>query len=196
MLASTSPARRWLLESAGLSPEVIASGVDEGGFEDVPAVEAVAALAARKARAVAAKLHGRPCLVLGCDSLLEVDGQTWGKPASPAEVVRRWQIMRGRTGTLHTGHVLLDGATGGSTAETDAAVIRFGRPSDGEIAAYAATDEAMEVAGPFTLEGRSAPWIESIDGNYGTVTGVSLAVLRRLLGDLGVDIVDLWNRSQ
>jgi septum formation protein len=88
--------------------------------------------------------------------------------------------------------VLIDAGDGRSAAETDTAVIRFGHPTDAEIAAYAKTPEALQVAGPFTLEGRSAPWIDSIDGNYGTVTGVSLAVVRRLLARLGVQIADLW----
>jgi septum formation protein len=51
----------------------------------------------------------------------------------------------------------------------------------------------MEVAGPFTLEGRSAPWVDTIDGNYGTITGVSLPLLRRLFADLDVEIIDLWS---
>ena len=168
-----------------------ASGVDEDDISGVsPAAEALE-LAARKARAVAETLED-DALVLGCDSLLEFEGCSWSKPADAGEVVRRWQRMRGKTGLLHTGHVLLRAPAGASVSEVDTALIRFGDPSDEEIAAYASTEEALQVAGPFTLEGRSAPWIESIDGNYGTVTGVSLAVLRRLLAALEVDMIDFW----
>jgi septum formation protein len=194
VLASASPARRYLLESAGLKPEVEVSHVDEDGTDHLPADQAVAVLAERKARAVARRLAGAdpPRLIIGCDSILELDGSSWSKPSSPAEVVERWSRMRGRTGRLHTGHALIDGASSELVSETDTAVVRFGQPTDREIEAYSRTPEALQVAGPFTLEGHSAPWIESIDGNYGTITGLSLPVLRRLLGRVGVEIVDLW----
>jgi septum formation protein len=104
----------------------------------------------------------------------------------------RWHLMRGREGLLHTGHCVVNVATGAEAAATDSAVVRFGHPTDQEIEAYAATTESLLVAGPFTLEGMSAPWIDSIDGNYGTITGVSLATLRRLMHELGVEIVDFW----
>ena len=195
MLASASPARRFLLESAGLDPEVMVSHADETGTEHLPTVEAVEVLARRKAETVAARFgpSGDAPLVLACDSLLEFEGCSWGKPGSAAEVIDRWSRLRGRSGLLHTGHVLIDAASGTSAHETDTALVRFGLPTDEEIAAYSATPEALQVAGPFTLEGRSSPWIESIDGNYGTITGVSLAVLRRLLGRVGIAITDLWN---
>ena len=199
ILASASPARRWLLESAGLTPEVVVSDVDEGGTGHLPATEAVAALARRKGLAVAARLAeaGSPAapapLILACDSMLEFGGETWGKADSAEEVIRRWKALRGSTGLLHTGHFLLDPSTAVEAAETDTALVRFGSPSDTEIAAYAATEESRRVAGPFTLEGYSSPWIDSIDGNYGTITGISLVVLRRLLAAAGVEIVELWS---
>lgn len=198
ILASASPARRWLLESAGLAPEVVVSDVDEDGTGHLPAPEAAAALARRKGRAVASRLEtagapADPPLIVACDSMLEFGGETWGKADSAEEVIRRWKAMRGSTGLLHTGHFLLDPSTRFEAAETDTALVRFGSPSDAEIAAYAATDESRRVAGPFTLEGYSAPWIDSIDGNYGTITGISLVVLRRLLAAAGVEIVELWS---
>ena len=199
ILASASPARRWLLESAGLRPEVVVSHVAEDGTDHLPAHEAVAALARRKGRAVAGRLAtdipsdpGGGPLIVACDSMLEFGSETWGKADSEEEVVRRWKALRGSTGLLHTGHFLLDTATGTEVEETDTALVRFGRPSDAEIAAYARTDESRQVAGPFTLEGHSAPWIDSIDGNYGTITGISLVVLRRLLSAVGIEITELW----
>ncbi|HET6966591.1 MAG TPA: Maf family protein, partial [Acidimicrobiales bacterium] len=149
-------------------------------------------LARRKAEAVAGRVEPRHGLVVACDSLLEFDGQAWGKAGSPEEVVSRWTRLRGGSGRLHTGHVVMDVATGRVAAETDTAVVHFGQPTDREIEAYARTSESLEVAGPFTLEGRSAPWIDSIEGNQGTITGISLPVLRRLLACLDVEIVDLW----
>jgi septum formation protein len=150
-------------------------------------------LARRKAQAVADRLTPKEGLVVACDSLLEFEGESWGKAASSEEVVHRWKRLRGATGLLHTGHAVIDAASERQAAHVDAAVVHFGEPTDREIEAYSRTPESLQVAGPFTLEGRSAPWIESIEGNYGTITGISLAVLRRLLARLDVEIVDLWS---
>jgi septum formation protein len=194
ILASASPARLQLLRGAGLHPEVVVSHVDEDGVDDLTPREAVLVLARRKAQAVAARpaLPGEPALVVGCDSLLELEGAALGKPRSAEEAAQRWRRMRGRTGLLHTGHCVIESATGQEAAAVDTAAVGFGWPTDREIAAYAATEEALQVAGPFTLEGMAAPWIESITGSYGTIMGISLPVVRRLLGELGVEIVDLW----
>jgi septum formation protein len=197
ILASASPARRQLLQWAGLSPEIAVSHVVEDGVDRLDPGEAVLVLAERKARAVAEAAVGGPVddppIVVGCDSMLEFEGETWGKPSAPAEVIERWRRLRGRQGLLHTGHFVIDTSINSTAAATDSAVVRFGVPDDREIEAYSRTDEALEVAGPFTLEGRSAPWIESIDGNYGTITGISLPVLRRLLAEVNVEIIDLWS---
>jgi len=197
VLASASPARRFLLESAGLRPEIEVSHAPEDDAAHLPPREAVEVLAERKARKVEQRLGSARTpeapLIVGCDSLLEMDGESWGKAASPEQAASRWRRMRGRTGSLHTGHALVDAATGEVVTETDTALVHFGRPTDAEIGAYARSAEALQVAGPFTLEGRSAPWVDSIEGNYGTITGLSLPVLRRLLGRLGIGIVDLWS---
>jgi len=197
ILASASPARRQLLEWAGLSPEVAVSHVSEDGVDHLPASDAVRLLAERKAEAVAEAVMDPvpvdPPIVVGCDSMLEFDGEIWGKASSPEEVVERWRRLRGREGLLHTGHCVIDAATGKKAAATDTARVNFGAPEDREIELYSQTTEALEVAGPFTLEGRSAPWIESIVGNYGTITGISLALLRRLLAEVNVEIIDLWS---
>jgi nucleoside triphosphate pyrophosphatase len=192
VLASASPARRFLLENAGLAPEVVVSHAVEDGTDHLRPADAVAELARRKGRTVAEQLDPPDALVLACDSMLEFAGECWGKVSSPEEVVARWRRLRGGRGLLHTGHYLLDAADGREAMRTDTAVVHFGRPDDDEIAAYAATAESLQVAGPFTLEGRSAPWIDAIEGSYGTITGVSLAVVRELLGQLGVRLVDLW----
>ena len=194
ILASASPARRYLLESAGLTPEVIVSHVEEDDVGHLPPAQAVMVLAERKAEAVAGRLPpSEPALVVACDSLLEMDGQSWGKASSPQVVRDRWRRMRGRTGWLHTGHALIETGSGRSARALDTATVFFGSPSDQEIDAYAATTESAQVAGPFTLEGRSAPWIDRIDGNYGTITGISLPVLRQLLAEVGVGILELWS---
>lgn len=195
VLASASESRRRLLEDAGFAPEIIASQVDESGVEHLTPAEAVLELARRKARAVAAEVRrtgGADALVVGCDSMLDLDGAGLGKPDSPAVAMQRWRQMSGRAGVLHTGHCVIDTSAGREAAATDGAIVRFGHPSDRELAAYAATDEPLQVAGAFTLEGRSAPWIDGIEGDAGTVRGLSLPVLRRLLAELGVELIDLW----
>jgi septum formation protein len=116
-----------------------------------------------------------------------------GKPASPAEAVARWRRMRGREGTLLTGHAVIDAATGASASDVAATVVRFGCPDDAEIEAYVATGEPLHVAGAFTLDGRSAPFIEGVDGDPGNVIGLSLPLLRRLLGRVGAVMTDLWH---
>jgi nucleoside triphosphate pyrophosphatase len=200
VLASASPARLGLLRAAGLAPRVVVSGEEEDGVDHLDAPDAASVLARRKAEAVAARLAGsrdaaagddRP-LVLGCDSVLSFDGEVRGKPASAAEAAAWWRGYRGRSGVLVTGHALVDVATGrraGAPAET---VVHFGRPSDAEIDAYVATGEPVAVAGGFTLDGYCAPFVEGIDGDHGTVLGLSLPLLRRLLAELDVDITTLW----
>jgi septum formation protein len=189
VLASASPARLRLLRDAGMSPDVVVSGVDEDGVTGT-AREVVLELATRKAQAVACGVDD--ALVVGCDSLLELDGQVLGKPATEAEAVARWQAMRGRSGTLHTGHCVVDTATGASAGDVCSTLVRFGTPSDEEVRAYVATGEPLQVAGAFTLDGRSAPFLDGIDGDAGNDIGLSLPKLRVLLAKLDVALVDLW----
>ena len=190
VLASASPARLRLLRDAGLDPVVVVSGVEESGVTAVDAGALVQLLARLKAEAVAA--HEPDSLVLGCDSLLDLDGDALGKPADAADAVARWHRMRGRTGTLLTGHVVVDTRTGRTAAGVAATVVRFGMPSDAEVRAYVATGEPLHVAGAFTLDGRSGPYVDGIDGDHGNVLGLSLPLLRRLLGGLGTSIHELW----
>lgn len=191
VLASASPARLGLLRQAGLDPQVIVSGVDEDALTAPTPGELALVLAEAKARAVAADLSDGQ-LVVGCDSVLELDGQALGKPADAAEALARWQSMRGRDGVLRTGHCVIDTATGKQSSATASTTVRFGNPDDAEVAAYIASGEPLHVAGAFTLDGRSAPFVDGIDGDPGNVIGLSLPLLRRLLADVGVRLVDLW----
>jgi septum formation protein len=188
VLASGSSARLRLLRGAGLDPEVVVSGVEETNHDGLATAELVLALARRKAEAVAAVRAG--ALVLGCDSMLDLDGEAYGKPATPQDAADAWYRLAGREGTLLTGHWLITGDQHASGV--GATTIRFGTPTDAEIAAYAATGEALSLAGSFSIDGRSAPFIDGIDGDASNVIGLSLPLLRRLLADLGIAITDLW----
>ncbi|MER7754342.1 nucleoside triphosphate pyrophosphatase [Kitasatospora sp. NPDC097643] len=193
VLASASPARLGLLRQAGLDPRVVVSGVDEDAINAATPAELALVLAEAKAKAVAAELTGGE-LVIGCDSVLELDGQALGKPADAAEALARWRSMRGRAGVLRTGHCVIDTVTGEQSSATASTTVRFGTPDDAEIAAYVASGEPLHVAGAFTLDGRSAPFVEGIDGDPGNVIGLSLPLLRTLLAELGVRITDLWTK--
>jgi septum formation protein len=192
VLASASPARLNLLRQAGLDPEVIVSGVDEDAVAAPTPAELALALAEAKASVVAARPEVSGALVIGCDSVLELDGRPLGKPADPEEATARWKAMRGRAGTLQTGHCVWDTVSGRYASGTASTVVRFGDPTDEEIAAYVASGEPLHVAGAFTLDGRSAPFIDGIDGDHGNVIGISLPLVRRLLGELGIGITELW----
>ncbi|WP_373465322.1 nucleoside triphosphate pyrophosphatase [Streptomyces sp. V1I6] len=192
VLASASPARLNLLRQAGLAPDVIVSGVDEDALTAPTPAELALVLAEAKAAAVAARPEAARALLIGCDSVLELDGEALGKPADAEEATARWKAMRGRTGVLQTGHCVIDTVTGRRASATASTTVRFGEPTDAEIAAYVASGEPLYVAGAFTLDGRSAPFIDGIEGDPGNVIGLSLPLLRRLLAELGVSITDLW----
>ena len=190
MLASGSAGRLRLLRDAGIDPEVVVSGVDEVTGPGLDTAGIVQLLADRKAGAVAALRPG--ALVLGCDSLLDVDGAAIGKPDSPARAEQTWRRISGRDGTLLTGHCLVDGASGRQARGVAATTVRFATPSGREIAAYVGSGEPLRVAGAFSIDGLGAPFVGRIDGHPSNVIGLSLPLLRRLLADLGITITDLW----
>ncbi|MER7044265.1 MULTISPECIES: Maf family protein [Streptomyces] len=192
VLASASPARLRLLQAAGFAPEVIVSGVDEEALSAPTPAELALVLAEAKAAVVAALPEAADALVIGCDSVLELDGEALGKPADAEEATARWKAMRGRSGVLRTGHCVTDTATGRVASATASTTVRFGEPTDAEIAAYVASGEPLHVAGAFTLDGRSAPFIDGIDGDPGNVIGLSQPLLRVLLAELGYSVTDLW----
>jgi septum formation protein len=214
VLASQSPARLTLLRNAGFAPEPIVSGVDEDAVQAASPLELALVLAQAKARTVAARV-GPGALVVGCDSVLDLDGEPYGKPVDAEDAIARWKAMRGREGILVTGHCLIDTGRSG-TADTgeaaDAArpkadpaahwreltqagatLVRFAQLSDAEIEAYVATGEPLNVAGAFTLDGYGGSFVESIGGDPSNVIGLSLPLLRTMLGELGIAVADLWS---
>lgn len=190
VLASASPARLAVLRAAGVDPEVVVSGVDEDAYSAPTTGELTQVLASAKASAVASRLSDG--LVIGCDSMLDLEGRAYGKPASAEEAEARWHQMSGKTGTLFTGHCVIDVASGRCEAAVAATTVRFGTPTDAEISAYVATGEPLTMAGAFTIEGLGGWFVDSIDGDHNNVIGISVPLLRGLFRDLGVTIPELW----
>lgn len=191
ILASASPARLRVLVEGGYSPEVIVSGVDE---DDVtgPTGKVALVLAERKASVVADGLRGDPAIVLGADTVLDVDGETRGKPISAAQARAWWESVVGRSATLHSGLCAIDTASGRRASGVATTIVHYGQPTDAEMDAYLATDEPLAVAGAFTIDGYAAPFVDRIDGDHGTVLGLSLPLLRRLLSEIDIAITELW----
>jgi septum formation protein len=194
VLASRSPARLATLRSAGLDPEVVVSGVDESQVRHRDPAALAGELAVLKAAAVASAVDP-PGVVVGCDSVLALDGEIHGKPASPEEAVQRWRRMRGSSGVLHTGHCVVDLATGRRVTGSGATTVHFADLSEEEISAYVATGEPLEVAGAFTLDGLGGAFVTGIEGDPHNVVGISLPLLRRLLADLGHRWSDFWTST-
>jgi septum formation protein len=193
VLASASPARLQTLLAAGLHPEVVISGVDEDGVEAENTAELALKLAELKAVAVAA--HQSRALVIGCDSVLEFEGEVLGKPADAAEAIERWQRMRGSSGVLHTGHCVIDTHREVWIGRTAATQVRFAALSDDEIEAYVATGEPLRVAGAFTIDGLGAAYVSGISGDPHNVVGISVPLLRLMFDELGFVWHEFWSRT-
>jgi nucleoside triphosphate pyrophosphatase len=200
VLASASPARLGVLRAAGIEPVVRVSGVDEdavaAALTDPGPDELVAALAEAKALAVLPSVtefaeSTEDAVIIGCDSMLLHDGEVLGKPGTVEAARKRWAAMAGSTGVLLTGHAVVR-TDGGQAIGTERTTVRFGQPSERELEAYLATGEPLAVAGGFTLDGLGGWFVEGIDGDPSSVIGISLPLTRRLLGEVGVSVVDLW----
>lgn len=207
LLASASAGRRATLAAAGIEHRTLPVDLDEDGIlaaareaaGDAPLApaEEVLLLAREKALAATARSEGG-YVVLGGDSMLEIDGEVVGKPHEPARAAERWRAMRARTGVLHSGHWIVDdrdpedGGTGATFGATASCALTFADLSDEEIDAYVATGEPLGVAGGFTIDGRGGPFVESLEGDPHAVVGLSLPLLRRLLADIGLGIHELW----
>jgi len=209
VLASTSPARLRLLRDGGIEPDTIAPGVDEDALVERLTAEGliagtadmVLALARAKAEAVLDNPIARDAIVIGCDSSLEFAGEALGKPHEPHVARERWMAMRGNSGTLFSGHWVIDnrqpqpGRLAPAAGRVSASVVHFADITDAEIDAYVATGEPLKVAGAFTIDGLGGAFLRGIEGDSHTVVGLSLPTLRDLVRELGVDYPSLWNRA-
>jgi septum formation protein len=203
VLASASAGRLKVLRQAGVDPLVRVSGIDEDATvarldPDASPDDVVCALAAAKAERVAAELEDSvvgDCVVVGCDSLLSIDGRLCGKPGSADAAVHQWRLMGGRSGRLHTGHCLLrlrDGAISRREVESVVTTVLFAVPADADLQAYVAHGEPLQVAGAFTLDGLGGWFVDGIEGDPANVIGVSLPLLRDMLRRAGLSVADLW----
>lgn len=213
VLGSASPARLTTLQRAGVTPYVLVSEVDEDSvvkqavtrYGDLAPEDVALVLARAKCEAVAQRLAGDTCpedapsgaLILGCDTVLALNGELHGKPANELEAISRWQQMRGASGVLHTAHWLIDdrddseGGTGATTGAVASTTVHFAKISDQEIAAYVASGEPLQVAGAFTIDGLGGPFISGIEGDHHNVVGLSLPLLREMLLEIKVSWSDL-----
>lgn len=202
VLGSASPGRRAVLRQAGIDPLVIVSGVDEDAITarldaDGP-VAVTEALAAAKAERVVEVLDpavARDAVVVGCDSMLYLDGGLRGKPESPEAAREAWRQMAGTAGLLHTGHCLIrlqNNAIVHRGVETTVTTVHFGTPTDDEIDAYIASGEPLRVAGGFTIDGLGGWFVDGVDGDPSAVIGIGLPAIRRLIAAAGLSLPDLW----
>ena len=194
ILASSSPSRLRLLQSAGINPQVLVSGVDEESPEITALApsEMVLALAILKAHTVK-DLAPDNSLILGCDSTFEFNGQSLGKPETKENAINRSKLLSGKFGYLHTGHCLIDLKQGIELTERSTAKVQFAEMTEEEIADYVASGEPLNVAGGFTLDGLSAPFITSIEGDPSGIIGLSLPLLRKMIISLGYSWPELKN---
>jgi len=187
VLASASPSRKRLLDSCGISAQVIVSGVDEEDpkLTSLAPREMVIALAILKAHTIKSQV-GDEHLIIGCDSTFEFQGRSLGKPLTPELATARCKELRGNFGLLHTGHCIIDTKQGIEISDVSTSKVFFADMTDAEIADYVASGEPLNVAGGFTLDGLSAPFISRIEGDPSGIIGLSLPLLRRVVKSLGL----------
>ncbi|MFM5983443.1 MAG: Maf family protein, partial [Sphaerospermopsis kisseleviana] len=186
ILASASPARRRLLQTVGIEPIVKASDFDESQIQISEPKALVEILAKCKAETIAPEFPSG--LVMGCDSVLAIDGQIYGKPENAEVAIARWNLMQGNFGDLYTGHVLIDNTQNRTVVKCQITRVYFGKMSDRAIAAYVQTGEPLKCAGAFALEGFGSLFVEKIEGCHSNVIGLSLPLLRQMLAELGYEV--------
>lgn len=191
VLASASVARRRLLQTAGIQPFVCPSDFDESQVQINEPAQLVKTLAQRKAETVAPQFQSS--LIMGCDSVLAINGEIHGKPADAEQARQRWQKMQGRFGDLYTGHALIDNTQNRTVVKEQVTRVYFAQLRDRTIETYVATGEPLKCAGAFALEGRGSLFVEKIEGCYSNVIGLSLPLLRQMLAELGYNVTDFWH---
>jgi septum formation protein len=190
ILASASPSRARLLNSVHINFDVMVSGVDEESPEilQLPPSQMVLALAIMKAHTVKNSFDcGDNALIIGCDSTFEFEGESLGKPLTRENAIERARLLSGKSGLLHTGHCVIDTAQEIEVSDISTSRVHFAKMSDDEIKGYVDSGEPLQVAGGFTLDGLSAPFITHIEGDPSGIIGLSLPTLRKIILNLGLN---------
>ncbi|MBH8575490.1 septum formation inhibitor Maf [Nostocaceae cyanobacterium CENA369] len=190
VLASASPARLRLLQTVGIQPIVKPSDFNESQIQLSEPAQLVQTLAQRKAETITPQFES--ALIMGCDSVLALNGEIHGKPADASEAIARWQVMQGNFGDLYTGHVLIDTSQNRTLVKCQVTRVYFAQMSDRAIQAYVATGEPLKCAGAFAIEGFGSLFVEKIAGCHTNVIGLSLPLLRQMLAELSYDVTDFW----
>ena len=190
VLASASPARHRLLQTVGIEPIIYPSDFDESQVQLSNPEELVNKLAQCKAETVSPRFPS--ALVIGCDSILAMDNQIYGKPNNVEVAISRWRLMQGNWGDLYTGHVLMDNLQKKTIIKCQITRVYFAKMTDHAIIKYVRTGEPLKCAGAFALEGFGSLFVEKIMGCHSNVIGLSLPLLRQMLGELGYEVTDFW----
>jgi len=188
VLASASPTRKNILENAGIKPIVRVSYFDEEAIQVSDPTSLVLTLAQCKAKAIAHEFAGQNALIMGCDSIMYLNGMIYGKPDNKEIAIATWQKMRGNYCELYTGHCLIDAKTERSVMRYGVTKVYFADATDAEITSYAESGEPLCCAGCFTLEKLGGVLIEKIEGCHTNVLGLSLPILRQMLTELGYSL--------
>ncbi|MCR8540503.1 MAG: Maf family protein [Prochlorococcus marinus CUG1439] len=199
ILASASQSRKKLLENCQIEFIQISSNFDENSIKEKNIFNLALELSFQKAKSLSENIQNTslpnefdygPLEILGCDSIFEFKGEAYGKPSDKEEAFIRWQKMSGEFGFLHTGHTLIIGNFDAPSKifkiteiikKTVSSRVYFSKLEDGEIKSYVDTNEPLNCAGGFALEGIGGKYIEKIEGCFSNVMGLSLPWLRENL---------------
>ena len=183
VLASASPRRSELLESAGIAFRVVPADICEDPLPDEEPVDHVLRLAEGKARASAGKTQGR--FFLGADTIVLCDGEIMGKPKDHADAVRMLKKLSGVAHEVVTGFAIFDRERDGALCEAVRTKVYFKQLRDDEIEAYIATGCPFDKAGGYAIQGGAAHMVRKIDGSYTNVVGLPLCEVVEKLRVLG-----------
>ena len=198
ILASNSPARLMLLKTQKINPIVIPSDINEKELEeslkDSSITKIVQELSIPKAKYVLENnVSLAEGILIAADSMLEFENKSYGKPLIAESAIKRWKNMRGKSGTLHTGHTIIRLDNKQSISKVVSTKVFFANIDDEEIIDYVATTEPLNVAGAFTIDSLGAAFISKVEGDHSNVIGLSLPIVREMVKELGLSWTKMWD---
>jgi nucleoside triphosphate pyrophosphatase len=187
ILASASARRAEILRDAGIPFAALPTDVDEAPRSGETVEAMVLRLAEAKARAAVANLKSlkETALVIGADTVVDLDGEVLGKPGSARVASEMLRKLSGKTHRVVTGLAVIRLPDGLARLELEATRVRFASLTTEEIDQYAATGEPLDKAGAYAIQGIAGQFVERIEGCYFNVVGLPLARLYRVLKDFG-----------